>query len=132
MLGCIMFVSCSKEENVQINDDHEKNSIVSKNYLTKSEVITSMSNIGAILKETPIGYAPSFDGAVEILIFEFGGTDYYHVYVWNNPDDDDFTDALSLCTKFYHPNGDCYDNGNTCDVEIRDGKCVIICCDDPV
>lgn len=86
----VFLASCSKEDNVQTNDEYEKAFAISQDYLTKDRVISSMSNIGATLIETPMDYDPSFEGAAEILIFEYEGVDYYHVYVWNDPNDDNF------------------------------------------
>jgi hypothetical protein len=105
-----------------------------------SDVVNSMGKIGAVkLTNFQPQNPPTFEGYRAVEYYRVPGKiDVYKVYIYNNNANPAMFSAQSECTKSWHSGGNggedvgCYSLGNTCDVELKNGEFIVICCDDQV
>jgi hypothetical protein len=103
--------------------------------LQTDELIDDLFNLGAIEEGMPNGFVPVFTGYVSVRFFEMPDGTKVQVYNWLNPSSSGWDDASAACTKAWHNGGNgsdsgCYGKGNECDLELRNGEWILICCDE--
>jgi hypothetical protein len=98
--------------------------------------MATLGSMNASEVSPPANWTPLFTGYNRVKFLSISGGTQFEVYIWSYPSDNGFDVANQACTKSWHSGGPgidegCYDAGTQCDVELRNGKTVIICCDEP-
>lgn len=132
-----MFIACSEDSSSEVmleNQVLQK----SRTVVSYEDVVNSLHNMRAKkLEDYSDPYPPLFNGYDRIEYYRVDGdSNVYVLYVFDNPSNPNVATSQQQCTKSWN-SGDgvdegCYDHGSDCDVELRNGQFIVICCDDPV
>lgn len=111
--------------------------------LTYAEAIQGLTNMGTVLVNPGnITNYVNFTGYDRIERYYVQSTNtYYNVFVWDTNEDVGMDVGMLSCSKSWYTgevvNGTsedegCYDSGSQCDLELRNGEYILVCCDDVV
>ena len=146
VLTATLLFSCSKEDKSSSSNEvlkNEQKSISESGTGSATlyvDVLTGMSNLGAVEYTPTITDVPLFSGYDRIEYYIADGV-VYELYIWSTNIDTGFPSAVSSCTKSWHDgtvrkldgnyeDSGCYDPGSACDLELRNGNVVVVCCDE--
>ena len=147
MLTATMLLSCSKDNHNTSNNGilkNEQNSTTESSTGTVtlySNVLNGILNLGAEVYTPPSTSTdlPLFSGYDRIEYYISDGV-IYEVYIWTTNLDTGYPSAVYSCSKSWHdgsePDGNggtldsgCYGEGSACDLELRNGNVIVICCE---
>lgn len=145
LFASILLFSCTKEvaedsvqrPNIQSNDNTLlKNKEFEEAPLLYALFLENIISIGGeIIDDDYQVETPLFDGFSRIVYCKVKDN-FYEVYVWDSNTNPDFPANRNnnSCTKAWNDGSDkkdvgCYGAGSQCDLELRNGEVIVICCE---